>query len=205
MALDGPYTLDDLLRMTGHASRKRASATLSATAPLPPQVRFAAKAQKTVRLIGIDPGTRFVGYGVIELHSSDNSLTSVEHGCIQPDLKWPLHQRLAYIFEELETVLQRTKPEAAALEETFAGVNMKSAIAMGQGRGVAMCVLARAKLDILEIAPRSIKKAVTGSGAAGKEHVAALVCATLNLKSVPQPEDITDALAAAIALARRVV
>lgn len=200
MALDGPYTLDDLLRMTGHANRKR-----SAVLELSPQVRFAAKAQKTVRLIGIDPGTRFVGYGVIELHSHDNSLTSVEHGCIQPDLKWSMPQRLAYIFEELEAVVKRTRPEAAALEETFAGVNMKSAIAMGQGRGVAMCVLARAKLDILEIAPRSIKKAVTGSGAAGKEHVASLVCATLNLKTVPHPEDITDALAAAIALARRVV
>lgn len=199
MALDGPYTLDDLLRMTGHASRKRAPAVLVSA---PAALRVPAK---TMRLIGVDPGTRFVGYGVIERSSRDNSLVSIEHGCIQPDLKWPIHQRLAYIFEELEAVVKRTRPEAAALEETFAGVNMKSAIAMGEGRGVAMCVLARAKLDILEISPRSIKKAVTGSGAAGKEHVASMVCATLNLKITPKPEDVTDALAAAIALARRIV
>jgi len=81
---------------------------------------------------------------------------------------------------------------------------MKSAIAMGEGRGVALLCLARANLDVLELSPRSIKRSVTGSGAASKAHVASLVCAQLGLKKAPQPEDVTDALAAAIALARKV-
>jgi crossover junction endodeoxyribonuclease RuvC len=115
-----------------------------------------------------------------------------------------LKERLRDIFAELERVLLRTRPHAAALEETFAGVNMKSAIAMGEGRGIALLCLARAGVEVLELSPRSIKQAVTGSGAAGKARVAAMVAAQLDLKKAPEPEDVTDALAAAIALARRV-
>jgi crossover junction endodeoxyribonuclease RuvC len=190
MALDGPYTLDDLMAMTGQKKR-REPAVLSIKRPREGQ-----------RLIGIDPGTRYVGWGVVQL-SPSSTLSLVSCGCISPGLKLPLKDRLKHIFAELESVLQRTKPHCAALEETFAGINMKSAIAMGEGRGVALLCLARANLDVLELSPRSIKRSVTGSGAASKAHVASLVCAQLNLKKAPQPEDVTDALAAAIALARK--
>jgi len=193
MALDGPYTVEDLLRMTGHRSSKEPSAT--AVAKRAPA--------KTQRIIGVDPGTRVVGYGVIEHNPLTNTLKWIAHGTLEPSKTLPLPQRLQCIFEELEEVIARTKPDVAAIEETFAGINMKSAIAMGEGRGVALLALARAKLDIAEISPRSIKKAVTGSGASGKEHVAAMVCATLGLREIPKPEDTTDALACAIALARR--
>jgi crossover junction endodeoxyribonuclease RuvC len=193
MALDGPYTLDDLLAMTGQ-KKKREPAVLSIKRPR--------GSRDPKRLIGIDPGTRYVGWGVVEL-SSTGTLSLVGCGCIAPGTKLPLKDRLKGIFSELESILQRTKPDFAALEETFAGINMKSAIAMGEGRGVALLCLARANLEILELSPRSIKRSVTGSGAASKAHVASLVCAQLNLKKAPQPEDVTDALAAAIALARK--
>ena len=91
----------------------------------------------------------------------------------------------------------------ARLEETFAGVNMKSAIAMGEGRGIALLALARCALQVLELSPRSIKQAVAGSGAATKARVAQMVTARLQLKKAPKSEDVTDALAAALALAQR--
>lgn len=198
MALDGPYTIDDLLAMTGR--RRKPLPVLLADAPRQP----AALRRKTLRLLGIDPGTRCVGWGVIECRLSDRRLKLLDCGCIRPSLKLDLKERLCEIFSELEEIIQRARPDAAALEETFAGVNMRSAIAMGEGRGIALLALARAKLHVLELAPRSIKHAVTGSGAAGKAHVAALVASQLDLPRPPRPEDITDALAAAIALARRV-
>jgi crossover junction endodeoxyribonuclease RuvC len=196
MALDGPYTLDDLLRMTG---KKTAPKGLR----LPRVVLRAQTRGGALRLVGVDPGTRRVGWGVVE-RVAGNALRLVACGCIAPAAKLPLKDRLRVIFEELEAVLKRTRPDAAALEETFAGVNMKSAIAMGEGRGVALLALARADLDVLELAPRAIKQAVTGTGAAGKTRVAAMVTAHLGLKKTPRPADVTDALAAAITLAQRV-
>jgi len=120
-----------------------------------------------------------------------------------PGEKRPIKDRLRDIFEALEEILVRTRPTHGALEETFAGVNMKSAIAMGQGRGIALLCLARANLEVLEISPRSIKQSVTGSGAADKQRVAQMVRARLGLKDVKFRSDVTDALAAAIALAQR--
>ncbi|HEY3322587.1 MAG TPA: crossover junction endodeoxyribonuclease RuvC [Planctomycetota bacterium] len=211
MALDGPYTVDDLLAMTGHKP-KAAPKWLVGPASLPAGAtelkdgrhggrRYPAK---DLRLLGVDPGTLRVGWGVVRRGAKDGALTLVECGCIRPSPKLDLKARLCEIFAELEGVILRLKPDAAALEETFAGVNMKSAIAMGEGRGIALLCLARAKLEVLEISPRSIKQAVTGSGASGKPRVAAMVCAQLGLKVAPKPEDVTDALAAAIALGRRV-
>jgi len=194
MALDGPYTMDDLLRMTGHKAKRK-------PAWREPQSKIENRKSK-MRLLGIDPGTRRVGWGVVE-RAKDGALKLVNCGCIAPSPKLELKERLRDIFAELEQVLLRMRPHAAALEETFAGVNMKSAIAMGEGRGIALLCLARAGVAVLELSPRSIKQAVTGSGAAGKARVAAMVAAQLGLKKAPEPEDITDALAAAIALARR--
>jgi len=219
MALNGPYTVDDLLRMTGCKPKPKPAwlETLAArcaeaapgggaatrkSAIRHPQSAIR-RAPRSLRLLGIDPGTRRVGWGVVEYSKADARLKLLACGCITPSGKLPLKDRLRDIFSELETVLQRTQPHAAALEETFAGVNMKSAIAMGEGRGIALLCLARAGIDVLELSPRSIKQAVTGSGAAGKARVAAMVAAQLGLKTPPTPEDITDALAAAIALARR--
>ncbi len=152
-------------------------------------------------LIGVDPGTRHVGWGVIKPEGTLLKLISC--GVISPPAKAPLEKRLELIFSELEKVLARYKPEVAALEETFAGVNMQAAIAMGEGRGVALLALTRSGASILPLAPNEIKKAVTGRGHADKGFVARMVCARLGLTETPEPEDVTDALAAAIALAHR--
>lgn len=211
MALDGPYTTDDLIAMTarhGKASGRGVITfaqlqALTASAPQKSARKTRAPAaNRPMRLLGIDPGTRYVGWGVIE-RTSGRALTLIACGVITPGNKLPLKDRLCAIFSELEAIIRRTKPTAAALEETFAGVNMKSAIAMGEGRGVALLCLARAGLDVLELSPRSIKQSVAGNGAASKPQVAAMVTAHLRLKITPKPEDVTDALAAAIALAQR--
>ncbi len=200
MAHNGPYTLDDLVAMTG-GKKKSASKKLEQLQRFA-AVRAGMKSTAVARLIGIDPGTRFVGWGVVDYDTRTSTLTPVDFGCIAPGEELPLKDRLRGIFEELELVLERTKPNFSALEETFAGVNMKSAIAMGYGRGIALLALARADLEILELAPRSIKQAVTGSGAAPKGRVAMMVASRLGLKTAPKPEDVTDALAAAIALSQ---
>jgi len=202
MALDGPMTLDDLMIMTGGA-KKSAHQKLEWLARMATQ-RLRKDRPSSARLIGIDPGTRFVGWGVLDCDLRSRVLTLVDCGCISPGVKLPLKDRLCGIFEALENIIERTKPGYAALEETFAGVNMKSAIAMGEGRGIALLCLARANLEILEISPRSIKQAVTGSGAAAKGRVALMVASRLGLKKAPEPEDVTDALAAAIALSQHI-
>jgi len=152
-------------------------------------------------LLGIDPGTRAAGWGLIEAHGS--ALNFIDCGAFTAPAKWSIDKRLESIFAAYEQLLLLHRPLAAALEETFAGVNPRSAIAMGQGRGVALLALSRAGVPVLELSPAEIKKAVTGHGAAGKDLVARMVCARLNLKEAPQPADATDALAAAIALAHR--
>lgn len=154
------------------------------------------------KLLGIDPGTRNAGWGVIEI--SGTSLRLIACGVLKASPKASLAQRLELIFAGYETLLIQHAPAAAALEETFAGVNPKSAIAMGEGRGVALLALSRGNVPVLELSPAEIKKAVTGNGAACKDQVARMVCARLCLAEVPRPADATDALAAAIALAHRI-
>ncbi|MCW8132629.1 MAG: crossover junction endodeoxyribonuclease RuvC [Planctomycetota bacterium] len=152
-------------------------------------------------LLGIDPGTRNAGWGVVEVRGT--SMKLVACGVLKASPKAEIAQRLETIFAGLETLIVQHEPVAAALEETFAGVNPKSAIAMGEGRGVALLALARGNVPLLELSPAEIKKAVTGNGAATKDLVARMVCARLNLTTTPEPQDATDALAAAIALAHR--
>jgi crossover junction endodeoxyribonuclease RuvC len=154
-----------------------------------------------VRLLGVDPGTRTAGWGIIELRGA--RLKFVACGALAPSPRRPLPQRLELIFAGLEQLIAQYRPVAGAIEETFAGNNPRSAIAMGEGRGVALLALARGGVLLRELSPAEIKKAVTGHGAATKELVARMVCARLGLTEPPQPADVTDALAIAIALAQR--
>lgn len=152
-------------------------------------------------MLGIDPGTQVAGWGIVEARGP--ALVLVACGALRAPRRGPMPERLRTIFEELEEVLSKYRPRAAVLEETFAGPNAKSVIAMGQGRGVAMLACARAGVPLTELSASEIKKAVTGNGAATKAQVARMVCARLGLAEAPAPEDVTDALAAAIALAHR--
>lgn len=198
--LSNPCTLEELVALTRPKKTRASNEWLVQLA----QINRTGTASRPTRLIGIDPGTRFVGWGVIEFDARARCATLIDCGVISPGVRLCLKERLCEIFEELEEVLARTRPQCAALEETFAGVNMKSAIAMGEGRGIALLALARRNLEVLELSPRSIKQCVTGSGAATKARVAQMVAAHLGLKKPPQPADVTDALAAALALSQRI-
>jgi len=150
-----------------------------------------------VRILGIDPGSVTTGFGVIDYERGRLSL--VDQGAITTPRGAELADRLAIIHEGLGTVIARTKPEAAAIETPFAGKNVNSLIQLAHARGVVLLAVRAAALEVFEYAPRSVKSAVVGYGAAEKEQVAKMVrmllpgCATLKLTA-----DASDALAIAI-------
>jgi len=146
-------------------------------------------------IIGIDPGTRVTGYGVIRLQG--NSYRAIDYGCICPPTTLKLSERYLIIFNALETILNRYEPDALAIESQYVGKNAQSALKLGQARGVAMVVAKRKGITIYEYPPSSIKKAV-GSGKASKEQVKELVKMMLGLEALPQPSDAADALAIAL-------
>ncbi|OHB76892.1 MAG: crossover junction endodeoxyribonuclease RuvC [Planctomycetes bacterium RBG_16_59_8] len=151
------------------------------------------------RILGIDPGTRFVGYGLIE--ERGDTFRCLECGVIRAG-GGALPGRLLVIFDRLSEVLRRRKPRVVSLEKIFYDKNVRTTIVIGEGRGVAMLAAARAKARLFEYTPSEIKKAVTGNGRASKEQVGSMVSTILGLnRSVP--EDAADALAAALCHAFR--
>lgn len=147
-----------------------------------------------VRIIGIDPGSRVTGYGVIE--SSAGRQRIVAFGCIRTETG-PLPSRLLQIQNELAVVLREHRPVEAAVEQVFVKRNVATALVLGQARGVALCTAAAAGLAVTEYAATQIKLAVTGSGRAEKPQVAQMVKMLLKLTEVP-PSDAADALAVAL-------
>lgn len=148
-----------------------------------------------LRIIGIDPGTRHMGWGVIRRHGS--RMIHVAHGVIDTVPGAPIPDRLVQIFSALEEVLGKTMPTESAIEALFFAKDAQAAAKLGHARGVAMLVMARAGLPIAEYPPASVKRAVAGRGAAGKGQVGKVVQAILALPEVPR-EDAADALAVAI-------
>ncbi len=150
-----------------------------------------------MRALGIDCGTEITGYGVVEL-ASDQRLVHVDSGAIRLSTRRPLPERLTEVFQRLCEVIQRSGPDVVAIEEVFYAVNAKSALKLGQVRGVAMLAAAAAGLEVAEYAPLSIKSAVVGYGKAEKHQVQQMVARLLNLDEIPEPADAADALAIAI-------
>lgn len=145
-------------------------------------------------ILGIDPGSRRTGYGVINAHGS--KLEHVGHGCIQlPEAELP--DRLKRIFDELSLVITRHCPQLVAVEQVFMSKNAGSALKLGQARGAAITAAVTQELPVAEYSARQIKQAVVGTGAAQKEQVQHMVKALLKLSEIPQ-EDAADALATAI-------
>lgn len=146
------------------------------------------------RILGIDPGSRITGYGVIDCEGS--TLRHVAHGTIRTaDGPFPL--RLRSIFEQLSQVLDEHRPDAVAVEQVFVNRNADSALKLGQARGAAICAVVVRDLTVAEYAPTEIKQAVVGTGRASKEQVQFMVCTLLKLGSLVQP-DAADALAVAL-------
>lgn len=151
--------------------------------------------QTTIRIIGIDPGLRRTGWGVIE--SDGQRLGYVASGTVASDAKADLANRLVALFEGLSEVLGTWEPMEAAVENTFVNRDAAATLKLGQARGIALVAPALTGLTVAEYAPNMVKKTVVGSGHAGKEQIAAMVGHLLP-KARPQTEDEADALAIAI-------
>ncbi len=150
-----------------------------------------------MRVLGIDCGGEYTGYGVVEQDERDQ-LRCVAFGAVHLNPKRPLPDRLSEIFHELRAVIAAHQPEIAAIEDVFYAVNVKSALKLGQVRGVALLVAAECGLKVAEYSPLSIKSAVVGYGKADKIQVQHMVARLLKLDALPEPQDASDALAIAI-------
>ncbi|HEY6938713.1 MAG TPA: crossover junction endodeoxyribonuclease RuvC [Terriglobales bacterium] len=150
-----------------------------------------------MRVLGVDCGTEYTGYGVVE-QAGDGRLSCQAVGAIRLNSREPLPTRLNSIFCRLRELIQEHRPDDVAIEDVFYAVNVKSALKLGQVRGVAMLAAATAGLPVAEYAPLAIKSAVVGYGRAEKSQVQQMVSRLLCLESVPQPSDAADALAIAI-------
>jgi len=146
--------------------------------------------------LGIDPGTAIVGYAVVMAQGSD--LRMLVCDVITTPAKMPLAQRLQLIYSGLSAIIAEYKPQEAAMEELFFAKNARTAMTVGQARGVAMLALANGGLSVAEYTPKQVKQAVTGYGGAGKDQVGEMVRILLKLAQVPRPDDAADAAAVAI-------
>ncbi len=153
-----------------------------------------------MRVFGIDCGTEVTGFGVVDSDetSSTRQLVCRTIGAIRLAKSKTLPERLAQVYGTLSAELERWRPEVVAIEEVFYSVNAKSALKLGQVRGVALLVAANHGIPVAEYAPLSIKSSVVGYGLAKKEQVQFMVARLLNLAELPEPFDAADALAIAI-------
>jgi len=149
-----------------------------------------------IRILGIDPGLRRTGWGVVVCVGS--RLSYVAHGVVAPDEKAPFSERLLALFEGVTAVVERWAPQEAAIEETFVNVNAASTLKLGHARAAALIAPARAGLPVAEYAPTEIKKALVGTGGADKTQVGFMVRRLLPACGDPG-SDAADALAVAIA------
>ena len=149
---------------------------------------------KATRILGIDPGSRFTGYGVIEVNG--DRVTSIHHGVIKTG-GGDFPDRLGVIYSGIREVIERCAPSEAAIESVFISRNPNSALKLGQARGAAVCAAISMGLCIAEYSPRSVKQAIVGRGAADKVQIQHMVQVLLSLQEKPV-EDAADALAVAL-------
>src|ERR1700728_1241168 len=150
-----------------------------------------------MRVLGIDCGTEYTGYGVVEL-CHDGKLICLTRGAVKVSPRAAMSVRLSTIFDRLGAIIVEHRPDRVAIEDVFYALNVKSALKLGQVRGVAMLAASSAGLEVAEYSPLSIKSSVVGYGRAEKQQVQHMVTRLLELAVVPQPMDASDALAIAI-------
>jgi crossover junction endodeoxyribonuclease RuvC len=149
-----------------------------------------------IRALGIDPGTAIMGYGVVEQDGSD--LRAIEYGVLVTSSAETLPKRLRTLHTGLQTIIAAHAPASVAVETLFFNRNVRTALAVGHARGIALLAAAEAELSVFEYSPQQVKDAVVGYGKASKEQVQLMIRTLLNLQSVPRPDDAADALAIAI-------
>jgi crossover junction endodeoxyribonuclease RuvC len=153
-------------------------------------------ADASATILGIDPGTRITGWGVITLQGSDSKLVACD--VIAPPAKWPIEQRIQHIFSELGDVIAGYQPTVMAVEEPFVGENVRSAMAVGEARTVAMLAGTLAGLSVHHYPPARIKSFVAGYGQGDKRQVREMLRLQLGVSELPGSLDATDALAVAL-------
>lgn len=153
-------------------------------------------------VLGIDPGSRATGFGVVE--SEGDRMRAVEFGVLPGTGRGPLEQRLATLHTEMAAVVDRVRPDVAALETPYAGLNPKSLIVLAQARGALLAAIAGLEVPVHEYAPAQVKVAVTGHGRADKQQVAHMVRLLLGLGDETLEHDASDALAVAICCSHRI-
>lgn len=149
-----------------------------------------------MRIIGIDPGTGILGFGVVDTTNGKSKLVTA--GVITTPPHTPLDERLEEIFDGLTDIIAETKPDVMSVEKLFFARNVTTAMSVASARGVAILTGRKARLPIAEYTPMQIKQSLTGYGKADKKQVQEMVRMQLGLKEIPKPDDAADALAAAI-------
>lgn len=149
-----------------------------------------------MRVLGIDPGSETLGWGIIETSGSRHSL--VDFGTVRSKAGETFSKRLLKMYGGVESVMEKFSPDVVSIEDGFFSVNVKTAMKLGQVRGVILLLAERRSLEIAEYAPRLVKQTVTGYGNADKSQVAEMVRILLKLKTAPSPYDAADALAIAV-------
>jgi len=149
-----------------------------------------------MRILGIDPGTIILGYGIID--SEDGNISFVCCDALKCKQRSPIGERLCYIYDELCAVISRYHPDAVAVEQPFVDKNVRSALAIGKAQAIAILAAGKHNLPCFEYTPAQIKQGATNYGASSKEQVQQMVKLQLNLAEVPEPNDAADALAVAI-------
>jgi len=150
-----------------------------------------------MRIIGIDPGTGILGFGVVDF-APGKAPKMIDAGVVSTPAHTPLTERLLDIFNSLTEIIKSTKPDAMSIEKLFFAQNVTTAISVAEARGVVILTAAQNDLPIFEYTPLQIKQTLTGYGRAEKKQVQEMVRIHLNLKEIPKPDDAADALAAAI-------
>ena len=151
---------------------------------------------RAMKILGIDPGTVTMGYGVIE--SREDEIALVDYGALNCPARSPIGERLSYLYNGLLEIISRHQPDVVAIEQPFMAKNVKSALAVGRAQAVAILAAASRGIPTYEYTPAQIKQRVADYGASTKEQIQEMVKLQLGLSQVPQPNDAADALAVAI-------
>ena len=149
-----------------------------------------------MRILGVDPGNAIMGYGILDYQG--NRFTPVDYGCLRTMAGMAQHLRLHKLYNGLNDLLQKYQPDCLAIEELFFNKNAKTALVVGQARGIVLLAAAEAGIDVYEYTPLQVKQAAAGFGRAKKEQIQYMVKIILNLPEIPRPDDVSDALAVAI-------
>ncbi|MCX8129381.1 MAG: crossover junction endodeoxyribonuclease RuvC [Clostridia bacterium] len=147
-------------------------------------------------IMGIDPGFAITGYGIVKYEG--NKFSVIDYGAITTASSMVLPHRLLHLNDRLEEIIARYKPDAISVEELFINKNLKTALNVGHGRGVAILAAAKSGVEVFEYTPLQVKQSVVGYGRAEKAQMQQMIKVILNLPAIPKPDDVADALAVAV-------